>query len=309
MKSVIFAVYSSSTFLINLLISEVSILSLYSESGISKIFLICSRSSLAFFSSSVSCLSSSEVFSLSHFFSSVFLSDLDSFLVPSSVQKTLSNIESIQLFFLGFWAVSVWLSFWAISWFWVIFSAVFSVVVAGWLALFSWELDEICWFEFDCSSWVFSGFGCHSWVAAVWFDSLAFESEFFFSSALAGWGAFNGPKSKSKNHGLFCFCSGFALLACSGCAWVVCACSLWVCCPVWTCCSLCHCACVSWVWAWVSWAGVWRFWYWGWAFCSLFWLEAEFCCKSFELQKSRSKNQSFFVKLWSTKPPSEMIFV
>jgi hypothetical protein len=79
----------------NLLISEVIILSLYSESGISNIFLICSRNSLAFLSCSVNFFSSVAF----AFFSSDFFSGLFHFLDHSSVQKTASNIESIQLFF------------------------------------------------------------------------------------------------------------------------------------------------------------------------------------------------------------------
>jgi hypothetical protein len=85
----------------NLLISEVSILSLYSESGISRIFFICSRNSFAslsltgiFFSS----FTSSFFSSLSDFLS-FFSSFLFSLFPESSGQKTLSNIESIQLFF------------------------------------------------------------------------------------------------------------------------------------------------------------------------------------------------------------------
>jgi hypothetical protein len=95
LKSAIFAVYSSSTCLINLLISDVSILSLYSSSGISKIFFICSRNSLDF-SSCCAVWSHHSVFP--PFVLLVFSSDFVSFLFQSSVQKTLSSIESIQLF-------------------------------------------------------------------------------------------------------------------------------------------------------------------------------------------------------------------
>jgi hypothetical protein len=75
--------------------SDVSILSLYSESGISRIFFICSRNSFASFSLAVSFFSSFE-----DCFSSLGLasSDFFSFLSQSSGQKTLSSIESIQLF-------------------------------------------------------------------------------------------------------------------------------------------------------------------------------------------------------------------
>jgi hypothetical protein len=70
-------------------------LSLYSESGISNIFLICSRNSLAFLSCSVNFFPSVAFV----FFSSDFFSGLFHFLDHSSVQKTASNIESIQFFF------------------------------------------------------------------------------------------------------------------------------------------------------------------------------------------------------------------
>ena len=235
---------------------------------------------MAFFSCSVNFFSCPSWDS--SFFSDVDLSDFlsffSSFLFESSGQNTLSNIESIQLFFFFGLDSSISLddtfNVLLISWFSVI---VFAVT----LGLFSFDWLLVCQFALGCAPGTVCIVGAGDCEATVllWFWGLfcacCWVAEFSFFE-LSFFHDHKSQKSRSKNPGAFSFFSPSTLFCCVAC-WLTC-------CPL-----FCDWFCTS--------GPLFEL-----SFAHSFKELSDFLFKS---QKSKSKNQSFFH--WnelSTKPPS-----